>query len=108
MASREAFRHLKNQKLRPDVAHEEPVPLKELAISAAAPSETLDSLLGAHTLTPARRAVLALHFQQELSLPEIAAVLEIPLGTIKSRLAAGLAALRKHSATKGKFNVRRS
>ncbi|MGA2883383.1 MAG: sigma factor-like helix-turn-helix DNA-binding protein [Bryobacteraceae bacterium] len=59
-------------------------------------------------MTAATRAVLALHFQQELSLPEVAAVLEIPLGTVKSRLAGGLAALRKQLPEKGKFNDRRS
>lgn len=68
----------------------------------------LERLLDAETLTPASRAVLALHFQQELWLPEVAAVLEIPLGTVKSRLASGLAALRKQLPEKGKFNVRRS
>jgi DNA-directed RNA polymerase specialized sigma24 family protein len=68
----------------------------------------LESLLDADTLTTASRAVLALHFQQELSLPEVASVLEIPLGTVKSRLAGGLAALRRHLATKGDFNARRS
>jgi DNA-directed RNA polymerase specialized sigma24 family protein len=39
--------------------------------------------------------VLLLHFQEELSLPEVAAILDIPLGTAKSRLAYGLAAIRK-------------
>jgi RNA polymerase sigma-70 factor, ECF subfamily len=36
-----------------------------------------------------------LHFKEEMSLPAIAAILEIPLGTVKSRLAYGLNALRK-------------
>jgi hypothetical protein len=40
--------------------------------------------------------VLVLHFQEEMSLAEVAAILEIPLGTVKSRLAFGLTALRKH------------
>jgi RNA polymerase sigma-70 factor (ECF subfamily) len=40
--------------------------------------------------------VLALHFQEELSLPDVAAILEIPLGTVKSRLSYGLSSLRKH------------
>jgi RNA polymerase sigma-70 factor (ECF subfamily) len=47
-------------------------------------------------ISPASRAVLVLHFEEELSLPEVAAVLELPLGTVKSRLAYGLTALRKH------------
>lgn len=109
IASREAFRHLKKEKRRPDREQEGTVPLEELALSAVPPStELLESLLDADTVTPACRAVLALHFEQELSLPEVAAVLEIPLGTVKSRLASGLAALRKQFTEKGKFNVRRS
>jgi len=109
IASRESFRHLRKQKRRPDRGLDEPVPLEELAVSAVAPStEMLESLIEADTLTPASRAVLALHFQQELSLPEVSAILEIPLGTVKSRLASGLAALRKHLAMKGNVNDRRS
>jgi hypothetical protein len=41
------------------------------------------------------RAVLVLHFQEEMPLAEVAAILELPLGTVKSRLAYGLAALRR-------------
>lgn len=109
IASREAFRHLKKQKRRPDREPEKLVPLEELAISPVAPStELLESLLDADTVTPASRAVRALHFEQELPFPEVAAVLEIPLGTVKSRLAAGLAALRKEFTEKGNFNARRS
>jgi RNA polymerase sigma-70 factor (ECF subfamily) len=46
-------------------------------------------------LSPASRAVLLLHYQHDLSLEESAAVLEIPLGTVKSRLHYGVSALRK-------------
>lgn len=46
-------------------------------------------------ILPASRAVLVLHFEEELSLQEVAAILEIPLGTVKSRLAYCLTALRK-------------
>jgi len=109
IASREAFRHLKKRNRRPDRAQDELLPLEELATPAVAPStELLESLLDADTMTPACRAFLALHFQQELPLQEVAAVLEIPLGTVKSRLASGLAALRKQLAAKGEFNARRS
>lgn len=40
------------------------------------------------------RSVLVLRFVTELSYDEIAAVLEIPVGTVKSRIAAGLDKLR--------------
>jgi len=45
-------------------------------------------------ISPASRAVLVLHFQEEMSLLAVAAILEVPLGTVKSRLAYGLKALR--------------
>jgi RNA polymerase sigma-70 factor (ECF subfamily) len=38
-------------------------------------------------VSPASRAVLALHFTEEMTLAEVAAVLEIPIGTVRSRLA---------------------
>ena len=41
------------------------------------------------------RAVIALHFFEEMPLEAIAAILEVPAGTVKSRLAYGLAKLRK-------------
>jgi RNA polymerase sigma-70 factor (ECF subfamily) len=53
-------------------------------------------------LSPASRAVLMLHFQEEMPLAAVAAVLELPLGTVKSRLAYGLAALRRqYSGNRG-------
>ena len=55
----------------------------------------VDQLLQDERVTPASRAVLALHFKEGLTLPEVAAVLDIPLGTAKSRMAYGLATLRR-------------
>jgi RNA polymerase sigma-70 factor (ECF subfamily) len=52
-------------------------------------------------ISPASRALLVLHFQEEMSLADAAAVLEIPVGTAKSRLAYGLAAVRKQLAKRG-------
>ena len=46
-------------------------------------------------VSPSSRAVLLLHYQQHLSLEEAAAILDIPVGTAKSRLAYGLTTLRK-------------
>ncbi|MFZ5816789.1 MAG: RNA polymerase sigma factor [Bacillota bacterium] len=42
------------------------------------------------------RAVVVLRFLNDMSLEEIAAELDIPLGTVKSRLHAALKQLRKH------------
>lgn len=41
---------------------------------------------GMQSLSPEHRAVLELVFYQELSLNEVALVLDVPLGTVKSRL----------------------
>jgi RNA polymerase sigma-70 factor (ECF subfamily) len=45
-------------------------------------------------VSPRSRVVLALHYIEELRLDDVAAVLDIPLGTVKSRLAFGLRQLR--------------
>lgn len=46
-------------------------------------------------LSPASRAVLSLHYLEELSLQETADVLGVPVGTVKSRLGYGLASIRR-------------
>jgi RNA polymerase sigma-70 factor (ECF subfamily) len=46
-------------------------------------------------VSPASRAALLLHYGQDLSIEEAAAVLEISIGTAKSRLSYGLSCLRK-------------
>lgn len=52
-------------------------------------------------LAPLHREVLGLAFGAGLSLPEVAGVLEIPVGTVKSRLAAARAALGRILNEKG-------
>src|SRR5438477_2083205 len=47
-------------------------------------------------VSPASRAVLLLHYQNELSLEEAAAILDIPFGTARSLLHSGVATLRNH------------
>jgi RNA polymerase sigma-70 factor (ECF subfamily) len=95
VASRHAFRHLKKEGRLPEQTAEESV-LEELpAPYVCPPTELLQELLNLEGLSPASQAVLVLHFQDELPLPEVAAILEIPLGTVKSRLAYGLTAIRK-------------
>ena len=47
------------------------------------------------TVSPASRAVLILHFMEGMPLQGVSDILEIPLGTVKSRLAYGLRLLRE-------------
>jgi RNA polymerase sigma-70 factor, ECF subfamily len=102
LTSRYVFRHLKREARRRRIVEADP----ELVYSAEAPparQELLetDLLAAMEHLSPASRAVLLLHYQQHLSLEETAAVLEIPLGTAKSRLAYGVSVLRKLMKQKG-------
>jgi RNA polymerase sigma-70 factor, ECF subfamily len=52
-------------------------------------------------LAPAHREVLGLAFGSGLSLPEVAGVLEIPVGTVKSRLTAARTALSRILSERG-------
>lgn len=74
------------------------VPIETLGV--AVPEEEPDDLplLVAERLSdlpPAAQIVLRLHYVEEMRLAEIAEALEAPLGTVKSRLAYGLARLRE-------------
>jgi RNA polymerase sigma-70 factor (ECF subfamily) len=62
------------------------------AIFPAVLSSPLAALL--ESLPSSARAVVRMHYLDQLSLLEIAEALEIPVGTVKSRLAYGLRALR--------------
>jgi RNA polymerase sigma-70 factor (ECF subfamily) len=110
IASRAAFRHLRREqhwrRYASDEADADAIP----APDPAPPDDVLRELLESDELSPASRAVLVLHFQEEMPLADVAAVLEIPLGTAKSRLAYGLKALRRHLAkqsTAPRFGSRR-
>jgi RNA polymerase sigma-70 factor (ECF subfamily) len=101
IASRTSFRHLKKERGRLDQPGNDAV-LDDAAAPESRPTDVLlTELLASGRTSPASRAVLVLHFQEELSLPEVAAILEIPVGTVKSRLAYGLAALRRDLGTGG-------
>ena len=96
IASREAFRQLKKERRWPGPSAEAfdfddlPAPF------ASPPAEVLEELLALDEVPAASRMVLSLHFREELTLLEVAAILELPLGTVKSRLNYGLNAIRKH------------
>jgi len=95
IASRAAFRYLRKRKRWLDATVDRTW-LDDLAApDVPPPDDTILQLLDSPALTPASRAVLVLHFREEMPLAHVAAVLEIPLGTVKSRLAFGLKTLRK-------------
>jgi RNA polymerase sigma-70 factor (ECF subfamily) len=96
IASRAAFRHLKKEKRW--VQHPDETAIEAMAAMEPPSDELLQELLASNELSPASRAVLLLHFREEMPLADVAAVLEIPVGTAKSRLAYGLRALRRHLA----------
>jgi len=96
IASRAAFRHLKKRKRGSAASSLDETELEDIAAPVVdASDDRLTELLDSPALSPASRAVLVLHFREEMPLAHVAAVLEIPIGTVKSRLAFGLKTLRK-------------
>jgi RNA polymerase sigma-70 factor, ECF subfamily len=96
IARRQARDHLRRQRLRvvddavlagrPSLG---PGP-EFVALERAEVAEVANAI---RLLAPAHREVLGLAFGAGLSLPEVAGVLEVPLGTVKSRLTAARTAL---------------
>ena len=64
--------------------------------AADEPAPGIDVEAALDTLSPKLRDVVVLHFYQGLPYQEIADVLQIPLGTVKSRLHLAINALRDH------------
>lgn len=105
IASREAFRRLKKERFWSRLLGDSEL-LSVADGSAVDPSvrgcpERLTEYLDA--VSPASRAVLILHYQQGLTHEEVADVLEIAPGTVKSRLAYGLAVLRQKLTPSGEL-----
>lgn len=76
--------------------------LDELPAEPPTESEPIDAALAA--LSPERREVLMLRFVDDLSLAEIASALDVPLGTVKSRLHLAIKELREDSKIKDLFD----
>lgn len=98
IATRETLRHIKRQHRWDDQIRDE----EALQGIPAQPSreefagERLEQLSSSlEKLSPASRAVVLLYYMHEMSLGEVAGILEIPLGTVKSRLSYGLKSLRQ-------------
>jgi RNA polymerase sigma-70 factor (ECF subfamily) len=102
IASRTCFEYLKRQRRWTERYDNE-------AVVEKLPSPNLSGfpelIAGLETflehIPPASRAVLLLHYGEDLSIEEAAAILDIGIGTAKSRLAYGLACLRKSVIKKG-------
>jgi RNA polymerase sigma-70 factor, ECF subfamily len=94
IATREAFKHLKRERRWTDKAEDESVLLDLPAPSRddLAP-EMIAQLV--ERLSPASRAVIVLHYLHEMPLAEIAEVMGVAVGTVKSRLAYGLDLMRR-------------
>jgi len=98
IASRESFKRLRHEKRWTEQIRDESV-LE--AIPADSPDaifdreliERLPSLIA--SVSPASRAVLILHYLHEIPLGEVASILGLAVGTVKSRLAYGLSVLRR-------------
>jgi RNA polymerase sigma-70 factor (ECF subfamily) len=98
IATREAFKAIRRERRWTEQVRDEEV---LSALPARDEEEAADADLVARLprlverVSPASRAVLLLHYLDGLSLEEVADVLEISAGTVKSRLSYGLAALRR-------------
>lgn len=97
IATRETFKWLKREKRWKEQERDEELLLAIPALSdepfAAELLPELPQLLA--RLSPASRAVIVLHYLHELTLEEIAEVLGLAVGTVKSRLSYGLSSLRQ-------------
>jgi len=97
IASREAFKHLKRERVWSDQVREaevlEAIPTSPREECTQELIDRLPQLLS--RISPSSRAVIVLHYLNEMTIGEMAAVLEIPIGTVKSRLAYGLRSLRQ-------------
>lgn len=102
ISSRAAFAFLKRQHRRTD-RYDHQVTLENIPDPEQDPTPQLlrEFPKFLQEVPPASRAVLSLHYGQDLSLAEVAAILEISVGTVKSRLAYGLSIVRKSIERKG-------
>jgi RNA polymerase sigma-70 factor (ECF subfamily) len=91
IASRESHRYLSRHRRSSSIEDADMPSVEPEALSAMELATVRHAVA---TLSPASRAIVSLHYFEEMPLLEIAEVLEIPLGTVKSRLWYGLKQLR--------------
>lgn len=98
IASRETFRRLRKEKRWTEQVRDEnfleTIPVKS-AEEMYSPELIREIPKLIEQISPASRAVLILHYLDEMPLSEVAEILDISSGTVKSRLAYGLESLRR-------------
>ena len=96
IATRIAFAHLKRERRWIDQIRDDDV-LLNLPDLESSSDNLLSGDLGdlLEQVSPKSRAVLLMRYREDLSLEAVATILDIPLGTAKSRLAYGLSQLRR-------------
>jgi RNA polymerase sigma-70 factor, ECF subfamily len=101
IASRHALKHLRREeRVRLHVDLDADVDdIVAMGLPASGVHERLTEMLA--LVSPSSRVVLALHYTEEMRLDEVAAILDIPIGTVKSRLAYGLSVLRRRLSSAG-------
>jgi RNA polymerase sigma-70 factor (ECF subfamily) len=96
IAHKTAMSHLRAAYVRREEVENEPVPESVADDSANWPTEDAHRVHEAlDRIAPPFREVLTLHFLQDFSVEEIAGIIGVPAGTVKSRLFHARKALRK-------------
>lgn len=102
IATRAAYASLRRQsRLRDGLDEEADVELLPQEGAACDPVMAGELQRILEQLSPASRAVLSLHYFEDRTIAEVAAILGLSTGTVKSRLAYGLQQLRRVSGRKG-------
>ncbi len=76
-------------------------PAPDAALTSLADAKDLDDAIA--RLPAGQREVLILHFGDRMTLAEVAIALEVPLGTVKSRLGLALASLRSNDRLRDRY-----
>jgi RNA polymerase sigma-70 factor (ECF subfamily) len=97
IATREAFHALRKSRRGPPSVAEDVLPEVAEPVQEEPPDPELLARLPelVEDVSPASRAVLLMHYEQQMTLVEIAQALGLSVGTVKSRLHYGLQLLRK-------------
>ncbi len=94
--ARHAWADLGRKSLRTPVADEEAIAAHSVESRIAGADAKLDVEQALTTLSDKLRVVVVLNIYQHLTYAEIAEVLDLPLGTVKSRMFLALRELREH------------